>query len=421
MTQPMVLTTADAGTVARAEKAAKVYGLGEAGVRALDDVSIAIPGAELTAIMGPSGSGKSTLLHCMAGLDSLTRGQVFLGDRDLAQLSDRELTLVRRDRIGFVFQAFNLVPTLSALDNIRLPFTLGGRDPDRAWLEEVVATVGLDGRLAHRPAELSGGEQQRVAVARALVTRPEIVFADEPTGNLDSRSSGEVLGLLRRAVDQFAQTVVMVTHDPVAAAFADSVAFLSTADWSRRCGIRPPNGWSIAWPDWGVDVVRLTVASLWARRRRFASVFAAVILGVAFLTGTLVLGDTLSRNFDRLFTNASAGTDVVVRNSTVVQQTPNPDQGRALIDEALLRTVRAVPGVAQAQGQVSGNGTLLGRDGTAIGGGGPPQLAGSWVTVSALNPYRLVQGRAPERRTKWSSTGGRLSPARSTSGAPPPS
>jgi putative ABC transport system ATP-binding protein len=163
----------------------------------------------------------------MAGLDSLTRGQVFLGDRDLAQLSDRELTIVRRDRIGFVFQAFNLVPMLNAVENIRLPFTLGGRAPDRVWLDEVVATVGLDGRLAHRPAELSGGEQQRVAVARALVTRPEIVFADEPTGNLDSRSSGEVLGLLRRAVDQFSQTVVMVTHDPLAAAYADSVAFLS--------------------------------------------------------------------------------------------------------------------------------------------------------------------------------------------------
>jgi putative ABC transport system ATP-binding protein len=177
--------------------------------------------------MGPSGSGKSTLMHCLAGLDTLTEGQVFVGDVDLGTLSDRDLTLLRRDRIGFVFQAFNLVPTLSARENIVLPARLAGRRPDGAWLDEVVATVGLGDRLTHRPSELSGGQQQRVAVARALAGRPEIVFADEPTGNLDSRSGAEILGFLRRAVDDMGQTVVMVTHDPLAAANADSVLFLA--------------------------------------------------------------------------------------------------------------------------------------------------------------------------------------------------
>jgi putative ABC transport system ATP-binding protein len=207
--------------------ASKVYGDGDTAVRALDRVSLDVPASHLTAIMGPSGSGKSTLMHCMAGLDSLTAGRAFIGDTDLATLKDQELTRLRRDRIGFVFQAFNLVPTLSAEENIRLPFLLAGRRPDPAWFAEVVRTVGLEDRLDHRPHELSGGQQQRVAVARAVATRPEIVFADEPTGNLDSRAGEEILGFLRRAVDDLGQTVAMVTHDPVAASYADAVVFLA--------------------------------------------------------------------------------------------------------------------------------------------------------------------------------------------------
>jgi putative ABC transport system ATP-binding protein len=222
MTSTLVSTSA-----AAAEEATKVYGTGAAGVRALDEVSVELPMGRFTAIMGPSGSGKSTLLHCLAGLDTLTSGRASIGGTDLASLSDQELTVLRRDRVGFVFQAFNLIPTMTALDNICLPFLLGGRRPDPAWLEEVVATVGLADRLGHRPAELSGGQQQRVAVARALVTRPEIVFADEPTGNLDSHAGAEILGFLRRAVDELAQSVAMVTHDPVAAAYADAVVFLA--------------------------------------------------------------------------------------------------------------------------------------------------------------------------------------------------
>ncbi|GGV37526.1 ABC transporter ATP-binding protein [Actinomadura cremea] len=196
-------------------------------VRALDEVSVVFPAGRFTAIMGPSGAGKSTLMHCAAGLEDATSGKVFVGDEELGALSDRRLTLLRRERIGFVFQAFNLLPTLTARDNIVLPLTLAGRTPDGAWFDTVVRVLRLGDRLAHHPARLSGGQQQRVALARALVTRPDIVFADEPTGNLDSRTGGEVLTLLRDAVDDLGQTVAMVTHDPVAAAHADAVVFLA--------------------------------------------------------------------------------------------------------------------------------------------------------------------------------------------------
>jgi len=218
---------AGAGPAARAVNAVKVYGSGETEVRALDDVSIDFERGRFSAIMGPSGSGKSTLMHCIAGLDLLTSGQVLIGDTDLSRLSEKQLTTLRRDTIGFVFQAFNLVPTLTAAENITLPMDLAGRKPDKAWLDTVVHTVNLGDRLAHRPSELSGGQQQRVAVARALASQPQIVFADEPTGNLDSRSGGEILQFMRTAVDDFGQSIVMVTHDPVAAGYADRVVFLA--------------------------------------------------------------------------------------------------------------------------------------------------------------------------------------------------
>jgi putative ABC transport system ATP-binding protein len=207
--------------------ATKVYGAGETEVRALDGVTVDFDRGRFTAIMGPSGSGKSTLMHCLAGLDSLTAGQVFIGDVDLSRLSEKQLTTLRRDTVGFVFQAFNLVPTLTAAENITLPLDLAGRKVDRAWFDTVVTTVNLADRLSHRPSELSGGQQQRVAVARALASRPQIVFADEPTGNLDSRSGSEILSFMRSAVDDFGQSIVMVTHDPVAASYADRVVFLA--------------------------------------------------------------------------------------------------------------------------------------------------------------------------------------------------
>lgn len=224
---PPVTSAPSRTPAARVEDLTKVYGSGETSVVALDGVTLDLHAGEFTAIMGRSGSGKSTLMHCAAGLDAVTSGRVLLGDVELTGLSERRLTEVRRDRIGFVFQAFNLVPTLTAEENITLPLAIAGRKPDRAWFDEVVDTVGIRDRLGHRPGELSGGQQQRVACARALVGRPDVVFADEPTGNLDSSSGAEVLGFLRRAVDEHDQTVVMVTHDPGAASWTDRVVFLA--------------------------------------------------------------------------------------------------------------------------------------------------------------------------------------------------
>jgi putative ABC transport system ATP-binding protein len=219
-------TAATTTVAARAVQATKVYGQGDTTVRALDGVDVAFDQQQFTAIMGPSGSGKSTLLHCIAGLDRLTSGEVWLGAIPLSSLSEKELTKVRRDKIGFVFQAFNLIPTLNAYENITLPMALANREPDKEWLDRVIDTVNLRDRLSHRPSELSGGQQQRVAVARALASRPEIIFADEPTGNLDSKSSAELLKFMKRAVTDFAQTIVMVTHDPIAASHANRVVFL---------------------------------------------------------------------------------------------------------------------------------------------------------------------------------------------------
>jgi putative ABC transport system ATP-binding protein len=222
-----VQAAAAAGLAARAVAVSKVYGSGPTAVRALDDVSVDFPTGRFTAIMGPSGSGKSTLMHCLAGLDTVTGGSVWIGDVNLTGLGERQLTHLRRDRIGFVFQSFNLLPTLTAAENIELPLSIAGRKPDRPWLDRVIDTVGLRDRLRHRPGELSGGQQQRVAAARALASQPSIIFADEPTGNLDSRSSAELLQFMRRSVDDFHQTIVMVTHDPNAAAYADRVLFLA--------------------------------------------------------------------------------------------------------------------------------------------------------------------------------------------------
>jgi putative ABC transport system ATP-binding protein len=224
----MTMTTAvDAGIAARAINLVKIYGSGDNRVHALDGLSVEFRRGEFTAIMGPSGSGKSTLMHCLAGLDVATSGTVAIGSTDLTGLSDKKMTKLRRDRIGFVFQAYNLVPTLTALENITLPLDIAGRRPNPQWLQQIIHTLGLADRLTHRPSELSGGQQQRVACARALVSQPEIIFGDEPTGNLDSRSSGEVLGILRNSVNQLGQTVVIVTHDPRAASYADRVVFLA--------------------------------------------------------------------------------------------------------------------------------------------------------------------------------------------------
>jgi putative ABC transport system ATP-binding protein len=222
-TPPAPPTTA----AARAVDAVKVYGSGDTAVRALDGVTVEFPTGRYTGIMGPSGSGKSTLMHCVAGLDDLTSGEVWIGDTEVGSLSDKARTLLRRKQIGFVFQAYNLIPTLTAAENISLPLRLAGDKPDEAWLDTVITTVRLGDRLGHRPSELSGGQQQRVAVARALASQPAIIFADEPTGNLDSRAGAEMLEFMRRAVDELSQTIVMVSHDPTAASYSDKVLFLA--------------------------------------------------------------------------------------------------------------------------------------------------------------------------------------------------
>jgi putative ABC transport system ATP-binding protein len=227
VTEPRVFAEPRSAPAARTVDATKIYGKDQTEVRALDGVTVEFARGGLTAIMGPSGSGKSTLLHCIAGLDTLSSGQAFIGDADLSTLSDNALTILRRDHVGFVFQAYNLVTTLSADENIHLPLLLAGKKGDATWIAKVVDTLGIADRLGHNPSELSGGQQQRVAVARALASRPEIIFADEPTGNLDSRAGAEVLGFLLRAVDDMAQTIVMVTHDPIAASYADRIVFLA--------------------------------------------------------------------------------------------------------------------------------------------------------------------------------------------------
>jgi putative ABC transport system ATP-binding protein len=226
LTNPTATSVASL-VAARAVDVSKIYGRGEAEVRALDGINVEFGTGRFTAIMGPSGSGKSTLMHVLAGLDTLSAGKVYVGDVDVSRLNDRQLTQLRRDRIGFIFQSFNLVPTLTALENITLPSALAGRKTDKAWLDHVVTTVGLSSRLEHRPSELSGGQQQRVAVARALAARPQIIFADEPTGNLDSRTGAEILSFMRTAVRELGQTIVMVTHDPVAASYSDRAVFLA--------------------------------------------------------------------------------------------------------------------------------------------------------------------------------------------------
>ena len=275
------------------------YGTGQAMVTALDDVSLDLAAGEFTAVMGPSGSGKSTLMHCCAALDTGDSGSVFIGEQDLTTLKDKALTRLRRDEIGFVFQSYNLVPTLTAEENILLPLAIAGQRPERVWFEEVIATVSLGDRLRHKPNELSGGQQQRVAVARALVSRPRIVFADEPTGNLDSRSGAEVLELLRRSVKEYGQTVVMVTHDPVAAAYTDRVVFLADGRIVDELGDRDRERVlaimaTMAAVEAGPEMFRAALKSLLGRKLRLIMSTFAIVLGVAFVVGTLIFTDTRS-------------------------------------------------------------------------------------------------------------------------------
>ena len=337
----------------------RTYGEGETAVHALAGVTLSFPAGQFTAIMGPSGSGKSTLMHLLAGLDSPTSGSVVIDGQELAGLDDKGLTRLRRDRLGFVFQAFNLVPVLTAEENITLPLTLAGREPDQAWLDKLIDTVGLRDRLTHRPAELSGGQQQRVAVARALVHRPAVVFADEPTGNLDSHSSEEVLGLLRQAVDEFDQTVIMVTHDAQAAAVADR--HRGAPRRRRRPRRRRHRRRGRARPDEGRGVVtKLALKGLLSRKLRSVLTGFAVVIGVAFVVGTLVFTDTIDASFKNLFERTQQGVDVAVeaRQAVKADFSAPPTMPADTLDK-----VKASRASSVAEGSVSSDGTLLDKQG----------------------------------------------------------
>ena len=370
-------TYAPTSAAARVVHLTKTYGSGPAMVTALDDITLDLAAGQFTAVMGPSGSGKSTLMHCCAALDTADSGSVFIGEQDLSSLKDKGLTRLRRDEIGFVFQSYNLVPTLTAEENILLPLAIAGRKPDREWYDGVIATVQLADRLKHKPNELSGGQQQRVAVARALVSRPRIVFADEPTGNLDSRSGAEVLELLRRSVDEHGQTIVMVTHDPVAAAYTDRVVFL--ADGKVVDEMRSPDREDVLEvhdPDddrgrgEGLSVFKFAWKSLLARKVRLLLSTFAIVLGVAFVVGSLVFTDCSDRSFNAII--ALERGDVVVAPRVPPTRPRHASAHHPGQPGRRPRAAAARPG----HGTVSGPADVfvVGSDGKLIGGNGPPGL-----------------------------------------------
>ncbi len=368
--------TADQPIVS-AQNLRRRYGEGETAVDALAGVSADFAPGGFTAIMGPSGSGKSTLMNVLAGLDRPTEGSVQVAGTEITTLDDNQLTRLRRDKLGFVFQFFNLLPVLTAVENIELPLSLAGRDPDREWLDRLIATVGLEARRDHRPSQLSGGEQQRVAVARALLSRPAVVFADEPTGNLDSKASEGVLALLRRSVDEFGQSVVMVTHDEQAASYADRRLVLVDGKV--------------------LDLISVALKGLRARRLRTALTALAIMLGVSLMAGTYVLTDTFDRSFDDIFEATNEGIDVAIIPREIV----TTESGEApAMGAPLLADVERVPGVRKAAGQVFSNGVVIfDKDGERVGTGRAPSF-GTSSDPDPFNPIDYVEGRAPRNASE---------------------
>jgi len=363
----------------------------------LDGVTIAFEAGKYTAIMGPSGSGKSTLMHCLAGLDSLTSGAVYIGETYLATLNDKQLTELRRKKVGFIFQAYNLIPTLNARENIMLPLMLGGDSGDKEWIDEVVKTVGLADRLKHRPSELSGGQQQRVAVARALAAKPDIIFADEPTGNLDSHTGAEILDFMRRAVREYGQTIVMVTHDPSAAALRRSRRVPQRRPHRRRDG--RPDGREDPRPHEEVRrmstqaTVLIARRSIRARLGRLIAISIAILVGVAFVVGSFVLADSLRKTFDDLFTNISQNVDLQVRASVAFGEGDVQTQ-RDPIPTSLLETVRGVDGVQVAEGTIQRYAQIVTPKGEVVKTQGAPTLGVSWSN-SPLSGLTIKEGSPP--------------------------
>ena len=376
------------------------YGEGETVVEALRGVTVEIAPGKSTAVMGPSGSGKSTLMHILAGLDKPTSGSVDIAGTEITTLGDNALTMLRREHIGFVFQFFNLLPMLDAKENILLPLTIAGTKPDDGWFEQVVADVGLQDRLSHRPAELSGGQQQRVAIARALISRPTVLFADEPTGNLDSSTSAEILELLRRSVDEYGQTIVMVTHDARAAAVAHRVLFLADGEIVRELGqsqpARDPHGHGRS----RGSVIKVALRGLAGRKLRAVLTAIAIVLGVAMISGTYILTDTINRAFTTLFTESYAGTDAVVTGKGLDISIDGETPPKPPVDASLLETVRGVEGVALATGTVLDERytKILNSDGEAVSSEGAPTFGFGIDTDPALaqfNPLSILEGRWP--------------------------
>ena len=381
---------------ASAISATKEYGSGEDTVYALRDVSVDFYEGQFTAIMGPSGSGKSTLMHCIAGLDELTKGSAISDGTNLSTLKDKELTELRREKIGFVFQSFNLVPTLTANENIRLPLMLGNNKGDEAWIQKVIDTVHLQDRLTHRPSELSGGQQQRVAVARALASQPRIIFADEPTGNLDSITGAEILTFMRKAVDDLGQTIVMVTHDPVAAAYADRIIFL--ADGHIVNEMTEPTAERVLdlMKSIGHEAVfRIALKGILGRKARLILTSLAVILGTSFLAGTSVFSDTLNRTFDNLFSDVFKNVDAYVRSTQVIEADFGLEE-RQRITSDLVAIVEKVPGVRDASPDIQAFARIIGKNGKPLGsdGQGPPTF-GSIGEEFAGALWTTAEGRWP--------------------------
>ena len=386
------------GAVVQASEITRVYGEGDTAVHALNGCSVDVVSGELTAVMGPSGSGKSTMMHILAGLDRPTSGSVSIAGTDITKLGDNELTKLRRKHIGFIFQFFNLLPMLNAEENIRLPLELAGDKIDEAWVEEVIKRTGLDDRRTHRPSELSGGQQQRVAIARALASRPTVIFADEPTGNLDSHTSAEILDLLREMVTNYGQTTVMVTHDAHAAAIADRSSSSRTAASSRSCSGAEAGQILRAMEE--VEPAMIRVALRGPRRAASSAptlTAFAIILGVA--TGELapyVLTDTIDKAFDNIFTDSRQGSSVVISGKSAFDLTDDSGATAPPLNESLLQTVREQPDVAAAEGSVNGEAQLIGDDNKAIVYGGAPNLGFSIENGnSPFNPLSLVEGSWP--------------------------
>ena len=378
-----------------ADEVTRRYGAGDTAVDALKGVSLEVGQGKLTAVMGPSGSGKSTLMHILAGLDKPTSGTVQIAGTEITTLKDSDLTKLRRRHIGFVFQFFNLLPMLTAEENITLPLSIAGDKPDAEFFRGLIDKVGLGDRLHHRPSELSGGQQQRVAIARALVSQPTVLFADEPTGNLDSATGSEILTLMRDSVDSYGQTTVMVTHEARAAAIADRILFLADgqivsdvpgatagrdprdAERDRRC------------------MIRFALKGLLGRKLRTALTALAIVLGVAMISGTYVLTDSIDSAFDTIFTEVRQGSSAVVTGKAAFDLSEGSGATAPAFPESVLETVRGVDGVALAEGSVdSDSTTLIGRDGKAVVNGGAPNLGFAIAQGdSPLQPARPRRGR----------------------------